>query len=107
MRFRFGESCSKGGERRGCEVRLTLARVDKELAQNDISALLAKGDWYFYFWSGEAADCLDRAVPVERINDLSLEEWAARFHELRRKDQPIFVADKPAWKTGRWPWREG
>ena len=66
-------------------MRLTLTRVKKELAQNDINALLARGDGYFYFWSGEAADWLDRTVQVERINDLSLQEWVARFHELRRR----------------------
>ena len=80
-------------------VRLTLARVNKELAQNDISALLAKGDGYFYFRSGEAADWLDRTVQVERINDLSLEEWVARFHELRQKNQQILTAGKPAAKA--------
>ena len=68
-------------------MRLTLARVKKELTQNDTDALLARGTGYFYFWSGEAADWLDRTVQVERINDLSLDEWLVRFHELRRKNQ--------------------
>ena len=83
---------SSGGRDRN--VRLTLARVNKELAQGDIKALLAKGDGYFYFWSGEAADWLDRTVRVERTNDLSLEERVVRFHKLRRKKTSGF------WQRG-------
>lgn len=75
--------------------RESAAHVGEELAQNDINGLLAAGDGYFYFWSGEAAGWLDRTVQVERVNDLSLEEWVARFHALRRKNQQILAAVKP------------
>jgi hypothetical protein len=43
-------------------VRLTLARINKELAQNDIHALLAKGDGY-------AAPVTDIAEALRRSLD--------------------------------------
>jgi hypothetical protein len=37
-------------------MRLTLKAVNEELAKRGHQARLEKGDGYFYFWSGDAAD---------------------------------------------------
>ena len=69
-------------------MRLTLARVNKELAQNDIDALLAKGRRVLLLLAqrsgptGSTGRCRSSGS-----TNLSLEEWVARFHELRRKNQ--------------------
>lgn len=47
--------------------RLTLNAVNAELARRGHKALLAKAGGYFYFWSGEAADWLDRTVNVAKV----------------------------------------
>ena len=95
---------SSGGRDRN--VRLTLAKVNKELAQGDIKALLAKGDGYFYFWSGEAADWLDRTVRVERTNDLSLEERGEVSQVEAEKNQRVLAARKPGRERAGQRWRE-
>ena len=45
-------------------ARVTLKAVNQELARLGHDVLLAKGSGYFYFWTGEAADWLDRTVNV-------------------------------------------
>jgi hypothetical protein len=45
-------------------VRLSLKTVNAELAKRGCNVLLERGDGYFYFQSGEAADWLDRTVRV-------------------------------------------
>jgi hypothetical protein len=44
--------------------RLTLKTVNDELARRGYTARLEKGDGYFYFRFGEAADWLDRTVDL-------------------------------------------
>jgi hypothetical protein len=51
---------------------LTLKAINAELARRGYTALLAKGDGYFYFESGEAAEWLDRTVNVPTISSLRL-----------------------------------
>ena len=45
--------------------------------------MLEKGDGYFYFRTGEAADWLDRTVRVRTINSLTLKEWIEQFRRLK------------------------
>jgi hypothetical protein len=47
------------------------------------TARLAKGNGYFYFDSGEAAEWLDRTVNVPTLSSLSLEQWLAEFERLK------------------------
>ena len=66
------------------EVRLTLKAVNAELARRGHRALLAKGDGYFYFSSGEATDWLDRTVRVSKLSDFTVEQWVQEFERLKR-----------------------
>ena len=79
-------------------MRLTLKAVNEELARRGHQVLLAKASGYFYFWSGEAADWLDRTVRVAKISNLTLNEWLAKFGELKRKNREILAAGKPGRK---------
>jgi hypothetical protein len=44
---------------------------------------LAKGDGYFYFTTGEAAEWLDSTVRVPTLSSLSLADWVGEFRRLR------------------------
>lgn len=81
-------------------VRLSLKNINAELAKRGHRAMLAKGDGYFYFWSGEAADWLDRTVRVPTLSSLSLEEWMKHFLELRKTNRAI-QQQAPAKKKGK------
>ena len=64
-------------------MRLALKTVNDELARRGHTAVLAKGDGYFYFTTGDTADWLDRTVRVRTINSLTLKQWLAEFRRLR------------------------
>jgi len=82
----------------GMPARVTLKTVNDELARLGFDARLAKGSGYFYFWTGEAADWLDRTVKVETLSALTLEEWIAEFRRLQKLNRDILRAKttKPA-----------
>ena len=79
-------------------MRITLKAVNEELARRGHRVLLEKGDGYFYFRTGEAADWLDRTVQVYKVNDLSVDEWVARFEELQRKNRSVLTPPRPRKK---------
>jgi hypothetical protein len=58
--------------------------------------MLVKGDGYFYFRGGEAADWLDRTVRVATLGSLTLDQWVQAFQDLRRKNAEIRRAGKPS-----------
>jgi hypothetical protein len=70
-------------------ARVTLKNVNDELARLGFDARLAKGSGYFYFWTGEAAEWLDRIVQVERIGQLNLEQWIEEFRRLQKHNSEI------------------
>jgi hypothetical protein len=80
-------------------MRATLKTINQELARRGHNALLAKGDGYFYFWSGQAADWLDRTVRVETLNSLSLEQWIEEFEKLKQKNEQIFAGPSKTRKS--------
>lgn len=73
---------------------LTLKAVNDELARRSYAALLAKGDGYFYFHKGEAADWLDRSVRVRTINSLTLKQWVGEFQRLKELNARILRTAK-------------
>jgi hypothetical protein len=77
-------------------TRITLKAVNEELARNGFKATLAKGDGYFYFTSGEAADWLDSTVRVPTLSTLSLADWMGEFRRLRDLNGEIGKAPKQA-----------
>jgi hypothetical protein len=50
---------------------------------------LEKGDGYFYFWSGEANDWLDKIVNVPTLSSLTLEQWVEEFNSLKKLNHEI------------------
>ena len=75
-------------------MRLHLSVINDELARLGHTALLAKGDGCFYFWSGEAADWLDPIVRVRTINSLTLKQWIEEFRRLKELNERILRTAK-------------
>ncbi len=71
---------------------LNLNVVNREMAKRGFTARLEKGEGYFYFHFGEAADWLDRTVRVRKINDLTLKQWMEEFQRLRALNEQIMGA---------------
>ena len=68
-------------------MKLDLKHVNNELARLGYQAQLAKGQGYFYFQGGEAADWIDTGVKVRKLNDLTLKQWVGEFHRLQDLNQ--------------------
>ena len=84
-------------------MRLTLKFINEELAKRGSSARLEKGDGYFHFSGGEAADWLDRTVNAHSLSSLSLDQWMAEFDRLKKLNKDILRA--PAQKESVEPER--
>jgi hypothetical protein len=84
-------------------VTLHLKVVNDELTRLGHTALLAKGQGYFYFRSGEAADWLDTTVKVRKINSLTLKQWIAEFRRLKQLNERILRTAKPPEAPGNTP----
>ena len=82
---------------------LHLKVINDELARLGHTALLAKGQGYFYFRSGEAADWLDTSVKVRKINSLTLKQWIAEFRRLKQLNERILRTAKPGEAPGNTP----
>jgi hypothetical protein len=54
-----------------------------------ITAHLEKGDRYFYFHGGDAADWLDRTIRVPTLSALTLEQWVQEFYRLQKLNAQI------------------
>ena len=54
-----------------------------------IKARLEKADGYFYFWTGEAEDWLDRTVRVPTLHSLTLDQWIDEFQKLREHNRKL------------------
>jgi hypothetical protein len=77
---------------------LTLKAINTELAKRGIIARLENAG-YFYFCDGEAADWLDRTIPVPKVSSLNLEQWMEEFGKLKKRNAEILSAGKR--KPGR------
>ncbi len=75
-------------------MRLHLKTINDELARLGFHSELAKGDGYFYFQSGEAADWLDTSVKARTINSLTLKEGIAEFRRLKELNERILRSAK-------------
>jgi hypothetical protein len=60
---------------------------------------LEKASGYFYFWSGDAADWIDRTVRVEKISDLTLERWVAEYKRLKKVNAEMMRSPKASKKA--------
>lgn len=77
---------------------LTVLSCRRDGVQNWRRELPAGAQRYGSAGLATAADWLDRTVPVTKISDLTLEEWLAKFDELKRKNRGILAAGKPGRK---------
>ena len=73
-------------------MRLTLKAINEGLAKRGSRAQLEKGDGYFYFSGGAAADWLDRTVNAHSLSSLSLDQWMAEFDRLKKLNKDILLA---------------
>jgi hypothetical protein len=73
---------------------LTLKKINTELAKRSIRTVLTKGPGYFYFHTGEAAEWLDRTVPVRTVNSLTLKQWVDEFKRLKELNAQILKTAK-------------
>jgi hypothetical protein len=80
--------------------RLTLKAVNEELARRGHNVRLERAEGYFYFWTGEAADWLDRTVRVPTLGSLTVEQWIEEFLRLKNVNPEITRAAKSS-ATGR------
>jgi hypothetical protein len=74
---------------------LTLKAINAELAKRGHHVRLEKGSGYFYFWTGEAADWLDRTNLVPKVSSLTLEQWVEEFQRLQKLNQEIVKCRSP------------
>ena len=58
-----------------CIRRLTLKAINDEFRRRGHDVQLEKGDGYFIFQGGEAANWLDTTVRVPTVSSLTLEQW--------------------------------
>ena len=79
--------------------RVTIKTVNDELARRGHNARLERAGGYFYFWTGEAADWLDRSVQVAKISDLTMDQWVGQFLRLKKLNAEIMKTGKKA-KSG-------
>jgi hypothetical protein len=65
-------------------MRVTLEAVNDELVRRGHHARLEKAGGYFYFWSEDAADWIDRTVRVQTLNALTLNQWVEEYLRLKK-----------------------
>lgn len=76
----------------GTDKRLTLAAINKALADVPAGEILVKGKDYFYFTDGNAHAWPTCSVYVARLSDLSLTDWIGEWRNLHN-DYLRFLAE--------------
>jgi hypothetical protein len=69
--------------------RVTCKMVNDALRARGRDESLYPGDGYFFFGGGDAVHWLSSSVMVKKISDLTLDEWLAKFDELRQRDKKL------------------
>ena len=77
----YHRSCTRG------HMPLTLKTINAELAKRGHKFRVERGSGYFYFWTGEAADRLDKTVRVPAVGSLTLEQWTRESRRFRSPGQ--------------------
>jgi hypothetical protein len=70
-------------------MRVTLNAINDALAGLGENSRLVKGDGYFYFDLGEAANWLDKTVSTPTLSSRTLEEWIEEFQRLKNLNQQL------------------
>ena len=79
---------------------LTLKSINAELAKRRHKVRLERGSSYFYFWTGEAREWLEKTVRVPNVRSLTLEEWIGEFRRLKKLNQEIMRSGKGRRRKG-------
>jgi len=82
-------------------MRLTLNAVNDELKRRGHDVQLEKGDGYFIFRSGEAANWLDTTVRVQTLSNFTMEQWVEEFNRLKKLNEEILRGLGASSATGR------
>lgn len=75
--------------------RIVLKAVNAELERRGHHAVVGKGDGYFYFTGGKAANWLDNTVRLPTLSALTLDEWMNEFTRLKKLNAEIIKANTP------------
>ena len=70
-------------------MRLTLKVINDEFKRRGLNVHLEKGDGYFIFQGGEAANWLDTTVRVATLSSFTLEQWLDEFNRLKKLNRDI------------------
>jgi hypothetical protein len=81
-------------------MRISLQAINDELRRLGHDVRLEKADGYFYFWSGEANDWVDRTVNVPTLGRLTLEQWVEEFNKLKKLNYDVLRARPSVSKMG-------
>ncbi len=65
-----------------------LPQVNKFLQQHGIQKVrLERGHGYFTFWGMPIDNWLNRVVVVDRLDELTLDQWLEKYRELEKQNQ--------------------
>ncbi len=69
--------------------RVTRKMINDKLRERGRDESLRDGGGYFYFGGGEAVNWLTNSVKVQRVSDLTLEQWLEEFDKLLKLDKKL------------------
>ncbi len=69
--------------------RVTRKMINDKLRERGRDESLRPGDGYFYFGGDEAVNWLTNSVRVQRMSDLTLEQWLEEFDKLLKLDKKL------------------
>jgi hypothetical protein len=90
-----GRRCRTTGHGLAVTTPLTLKIINSEPAKRGHKVRLERGSGYFYFWTGEATDWLEKTVRVPRVGSLRLEQWIREFRRLMPRSRNVPVSRLP------------
>jgi len=71
------------------KTRVTRKVINDALRKRRRDESLRPGGGYFYFGGGEAVNWLTNSVRVQRLSDLTLEQWLEEFDKLLKIDKKL------------------
>jgi hypothetical protein len=82
-------------------ARTTATAVNDALRARGRDESLRRADGYFYFGGGEAVNWFTTSVRVQRLSDLTVDQWLKEFDALLERDKKFRkgVTVKPKRKS--------
>jgi hypothetical protein len=69
--------------------RVTRKMTNDKLRERGRDESLRQGNAFFYFGGGEAVNWITNSIRVERVSDLTLEQWLEEFYKLMNIDKKL------------------